>query len=204
MAIANPEAVLAFWFGDDVAALEAPQALEPRVGVWFASNADFDARIRERFADLPGRARAGELDAWRDEARATLALVLILDQFPRNLYRAQADSFAFDPLAYEVAVGAIARGIDAQLSPIEAMFLYLPLEHAEDVDAQNLCVTLIDGLIGRCAAAQQPQFESCPSNAVRHRDVIERFGRFPHRNALLGRTATDEEVAYLEAGGDTF
>ena len=204
MSIADPEAVLAFWFGDDVVALETPEALGPRVAVWFAPDPAFDARIRDRFADLPGRAWAGEFDAWRDDARATLALVLILDQFPRNLYRGQAESFAFDPLAYEVAVGAIARGFDAQVSPIEAMFLYLPLEHAEDADAQNRCVTLIDGLIGRCTAALQPQFESFRSYAVRHRDVIERFGRFPHRNALLGRAATTEEVAYLEAGGETF
>ena len=158
----------------------------------------------ERFADLPERARAGEFDAWRAEARSTLALVLVLDQLPRNLYRGSALSFAFDDLAYEVAVGGIARGFDAQLSTVEAVFLYLPFEHAEDADAQHRCVALFEGLLGRCTAEVRPQFEAFLAYAVRHCDVVEQFGRFPHRNRLLGRTATDEEAAYLESGGDTF
>ena len=200
----TPEAILAFWFGDDSNALDTLAGMQARAGIWFASNAEFDAAIRERFADLPERARAGEFDAWRAEARSTLALVLVLDQFPRNLYRDSALSFSFDALAYEVVVGGLARGFDAQLSPVEAVFLYLPFEHAEDSDAQHRCVALFEGLLGRCAVKLRPQFEAFLSYAARHCDVVEKFGRFPHRNRLLDRTATEEEAAYLESGGDTF
>lgn len=197
----SPEPLLAFWFGDD---LDAPERVDARVRVWFGGGRDFDARVRARFERLPERAARGELDAWREGARPALALVLALDQLPRNLHRGGARAFAFDPLAREAAEQALGRGFDAELHPVEASFLYLPLEHAEDPEAQERSVALFRALQERAPAALRPQIETFLGFAERHREVIRRFGRFPHRNLLLGRPSTAEELAYLRAGGETF
>ncbi len=199
--IETPESVIDFWFGDD---LDSPDAVAERCRLWFEGDPSFDELVRERFEDLPSQALQGQLDSWRLGVRSNLALVLVLDQFPRNLYRDSAQCFAYDPLAYEVAVAAIEHGFDNELAPLEATFLYLPLEHAEDVDAQARCVSLFRSLLHRAPVALRPQFESFLSYAIRHREVIGRFGRFPHRNAVLGRPSTGEERAYLESGGEAF
>lgn len=197
----EPESVLAFWFGDG---LESAEALAERAGVWFAGDPSFDESIRERFESLPERALRGELDAWSRAPRSCLALVLVLDQFPRNLHRGTARSFACDPRAYGVALEALERGFDRELAPLEASFLYLPLEHAEDAEAQERCVSLFRELLERAPPELAPRFDAFLSYALRHQEVIRRFGRFPHRNAILDRPSTSEERAYLEAGGDTF
>ena len=199
--IPTPESVLAFWFGDD---LESSDAIAARSSLWFGGGASFDECIRKRFEGLAARALEGELDAWREQAYPCLALALVLDQFPRNLYRGRAESFAYDSLACAVCRAAVEQGFDDQLAPIEAFFLYVPFEHAEDMDSQARSVSLIRGLCERASADLRPRFESFLSYAIRHRDVIERFGRFPHRNAILGRASTREELAYLESGGETF
>jgi uncharacterized protein (DUF924 family) len=198
---ATPESVLRFWFGDN---LDSPAAVDERSRLWFEGSRDFDGLIREQFEDLPASAKQGQLDSWRLGARSNLALVLVLDQLPRNLYRGSALCFSYDSLAYEVAVTALEQGVDAELAPLEATFLYLPFEHAEDVGAQARSVSLFRSLLDRAPATHHPHFESFLSYAVRHREVIERFGRFPHRNALLGRPSTEEERSYLESGGETF
>jgi uncharacterized protein (DUF924 family) len=157
-----------------------------------------------RFGELPERALAGELDAWNAQPRSALARVLVLDQFPRNLYRGTAQCFQYDPRACEVAVMALERGYDSELTPLEATFLYLPLEHAEDISTQDRCVSLFRRLLDRAAVGLRPQFENFLAFAIRHREVIDRFGRFPHRNAALGRPTTNNERSFLESGGDTF
>lgn len=197
----DPESLLEFWFGD---VLHSAAAVEARARQWFEVDDAFDDRIRERFHDLPTRAQAGELDGWRGAARSSLALVLVLDQLPRNLHRNDARSFAYDPLAHEAAVSAIERGFDAQLEPLQAMFLYLPLEHAEDAESQRRCVSLLRALVDRAPTELRPRFESFLDYGMRHQRLIERFGRFPHRNALLGRTSTPAELVHLESGGDAF
>jgi uncharacterized protein (DUF924 family) len=199
--ITTPESLLSFWFGDE---LDSPEAVAERTQLWFAGDASFDGRVRERFADLPALAAAGRLDTWRKEARSSLALVLALDQLPRNLYRDGAQCFAYDSLAYELALAAIERGFDCELTALEASFLYLPLEHAEDPEAQERCVSLFRSLQDRAPPALRSHFESFLGYAIRHRDVIRRFGRFPHRNAVLGRASTEAEREYLESGGETF
>jgi uncharacterized protein (DUF924 family) len=198
---ASPESLLRFWFGVD---LDSPAAVDERSRLWFEGSREFDGLIREHFEDLPASAKRGQLESWRLGARSNLALVLALDQLPRNLYRGSAQCFAYDSLAYEVAVTALEQGVDAELAPLEATFLYLPFEHSEDVDAQARSVSLFRNLLDRAPATHRPHFESFLGYAVRHREVIERFGRFPHRNALLGRPSTDEERSYLESGGETF
>lgn len=198
---ATPEAVLEFWFGD---ALDSPEAVTARSEIWFGGDPSFDERIRESFGDLPSLALRGGLDSWREAARSSLALVLVLDQFPRNLYRDRAEAFAYDPLGLEVAVAAIKRRFDTELAPLEASFLYMPLEHSEDIELQDRCVALFEGLLERAPASQQAQFDLSLSFAIRHREVIRRFGRFPHRNAALARQSTHEERSYLESDGDPF
>jgi uncharacterized protein (DUF924 family) len=197
----TPESVLGFWFGD---ALGSPEAAAARRILWFGGDCSFDERIRERFEGLPSRALGGGLDSWRQGARSGLALVLVLDQFPRNLYRGTARAFAYDPLAREVAVAALESRFDTELAPLEATFLYLPLEHSEDLESQDRCVSLFRILLDRAPADQRSQFELSLAYAIRHREVILRFGRFPHRNAALGRPSTREELSYLESGGETF
>jgi uncharacterized protein (DUF924 family) len=131
-------------------------------------------------------------------------LVLVLDQFPRNIYRCSARAFEFDSLAREVALESISRGFDEALHLLQASFLYLPLEHAEDIGLQQRSVELFEQLASRAPAALRPRFEQFTNYARRHRDVIQRFGRFPHRNGLLNRRSTSAEIVYLESGGDTF
>jgi len=198
---ATPEAVLELWFGDDI---ETPDVVAERAGLWFMGDPTFDELIRKNFEKLPSLGAQSRLDSWRRDARSSLALVLVLDQFPRNLHRGAAACFAHDALAYDVAVASIEQSFDQQLAPLEALFLYLPLEHAEDVESQERCVRLCRSLLQRASVALRPQFESFLDYAIRHRDIVQRFGRFPHRNALLGRPSAREELLFLESGGETF
>lgn len=153
---------------------------------------------------MPDRAARGALDDWQTEPRSTLALVLVLDQFPRNLFRARPKAFSFDPLARDTALTAIERQFDQALHPVEASFLYLPLEHAEDRVLQDRCVSLFDQLVARADDGCRAQLEVFAGFARSHREVIRRFGRFPHRNEILGRRCTEEEAAYLAGGGQRF
>jgi steroid delta-isomerase-like uncharacterized protein len=197
----GPEALLAFWFGAD---LDAPAVLGERMQRWFDGGPELDRELRARFADLPDRAASGALDAWAAAPRSALARVIALDQLPRNLFRGSTRAFAYDGVALEAAEAALAAGFDRALHPLEAGFLYLPFEHAERLDAQQRSVALIEALEARAAPALRPALAEWADYARRHLAVIERFGRFPHRNAALGRVPTAAERAWLAAGGDTF
>jgi len=175
--------VLEFWFAD---------ANKPR---WFAKDLRFDEECR-RFEPLHERAAAGQLAAWQNTPEGTLALVLCLDQFPRNLYRGTARAFATDEKARAVADWAVDREYDLKFeSSDRRMFFYLPFEHSEDLDDQHRAVELIRT---RCESEELLRY------AVAHRDVIARHGRFPHRNAILGRRNTPEEEDYLKLPGAGF
>lgn len=184
--------VLGFWFGE----LEDGVA-RPR-GAWFERDDGFDAEISTRFRSDYERAAAGELDEWLDTPRGALALAVILDQFPRNLFRGSAKSFETDARARSVARAALDRGHDAHISPVERWFLYLPFEHSEDLEDQRLSVRLF-GALGDDADSRNVY-----DYAVRHMEIIERFGRFPHRNAALGRESTPEEAEFLGQPGSSF
>jgi uncharacterized protein (DUF924 family) len=198
---ADPDSLLGEWFGGDI---DSPEGLRARARAWFSRDPPFDALLHEHFGTWPDRARQGEFASWLDAPRPALALVLCLDQLPRNLFRETAQAFAYDAAAREAALAAIARGFDALLRPAEATFLYMPLEHAEDLALQDRSVSLFRALRDRVPEPMRPQFESFFSYAERHRAVIERFSRFPHRNDLLGRPSTIEEQHYLKTGGDRF
>jgi uncharacterized protein (DUF924 family) len=185
--------ILEFWFGPELG--RGAAAYQER---WFRPDPAFDAEVTARFADLHQRAVAGELDHWGDEPRACLALVLALDQFPRNMFRASPRAFASDGQALAVARRAIARGLDRELPAAGRMFLYLPFQHSEALADQRRSVELSRAIDGDPGSGENLAY------ARRHLEVIERFGRFPHRNAVLGRPSTPEEEAFLKQPGSSF
>lgn len=191
------EEILRFWFGDPE---DAGGEYGQQRQVWFKKDPAFDDAIRRRFLEDVKRALAGELDAWRQQPRSCLALVLLLDQLPRNLFRGNARCFEGDRAALDIAYYAIDRGYDQQVLPVERMFFYLPLEHSENLVDQERSVELVRSLY----AAAPDMFKSTLDYAHRHRDVIQRFGRFPHRNEVLGRETTTEEAAFLQQPGSRF
>lgn len=185
----NPRSVLEFWFGVPPGKARAE---------WFRKDAAFDAEIRTRFGALHEAASRRGLEAWRAEPLPMLALVVVLDQFSRNLHRGDARAFAQDAHALECAREALARADDQGLLPVQRQFIYLPLEHSEDTADQERCVELM-----RSLEAYEPT-RGLTEWAVKHRDIVARFGRFPHRNAALGRASTPEEIEFLEQPGSGF
>ena len=182
--------VLDFWFDPSHEAL------------WFGRDDAFDAAIRERFGALHARAVRGELDHWAAQPKSWLALLILLDQFSRNLHRGDRRAFDGDAHAQRLAQEGIGRGFDRALPPSWRAFAYLPLEHAEDAALQARCVDLFGRL--HSEHPDVPLFASYVDYARRHSDVIERYGRFPHRNAVLGRESTPEEAHYLSQPGAGF
>ena len=158
---------------------------------WFKKDEAFDDEIRRRFLTTHEAAAAGKLNAWEHSAEGALALLILLDQFPRNMFRGQARMFETDPMARAIAAGSIVRGFDAQVAREMRGFFYLPFEHSEDMADQVRCVAFYKA-IGDADGLKWAEL---------HADIIRRFGRFPHRNAVLGRATTAEERAFLESGG---
>ncbi|CAN5681821.1 DUF924 family protein [soil metagenome] len=189
----EPGEILDFWFGRE----DEPGYGEFR-DEWFQKDEAFDNEVRERFLDDYERAARGEYEGWQEEPESCLALVIVLDQFPRNLFRGDARTHATDDRALEISESAIERELDRKLPPFQRMFLYMPFMHSEDVVVQRRSVELYESL----AAAENGRDVS--DFAVSHRDIVERFGRFPHRNALLGRDTTPEEAAFLKKPGSSF
>lgn len=178
----SPEALLAFWF--------ATPGCEER---WFKPDSAFDAAFAARFSALAVRAAAGALDHWVETPEGALALVLLLDQAPRNLHRGSGAAFLCDAEARAVARAAIVSGFDGAVAPLQRQFFYLPFEHSEDANDQDEAVRLFATLPPGTLR------DFCIEWAERHRRVIRRFGRFPHRNAALGRASTPEEQAFLDS-----
>jgi uncharacterized protein (DUF924 family) len=182
MTTPNPHDLIAFW-----------TAVGPKA--WFKKDAAFDSAVRARFEAAHLAASRGELEAWGETAEGALGLILLLDQVPRNIYRDSAHAFATDGLARAVADLAIEAGFDATAPAELQVFFYLPFEHAEDAPAQRRSLALIEAHAARMGNDDYLRY------ARLHADVIARFGRFPHRNAVLGRTTTPEEAAFLATGG---
>jgi uncharacterized protein (DUF924 family) len=178
----TPDAVLQFWFHDSTPAQ------------WWRVDAAFDALIAQRFGPTHQQAICGELLAWRSQPKGRLAEIIVLDQFSRNLHRGSALAFAHDPMALALAQEAVAAGVDAPLTPDERVFLYLPYMHSES----RFIHSLAEPLFRANTPAQNLDFE------LRHKAIIDRFGRYPHRNAVLGRTSTPEELAFLSEPGSSF
>ena len=183
--------VLDFWFG----APDSPVRGRARKA-WFTKSDEFDREIRARFLPLWEKASGGGLSSWRDTPLAALALVVVLDQFPRNMFRGEPRAFASDALALATAKDMIERRFDRLLRPIERAFVYLPFQHAEGLEAQRHSVALYEELAA--VGVDHRDF------AQRHHDIVARFGRFPHRNGILGRESTPEEIEFLKQPGSRF
>ena len=181
----DPAAVLKFWFGCERKA-------------WFEKNPAFDEEIRSRFLSLYEKAIEGKLETWMQAPASGLARVVLLDQFPRNMFRGQAEAFAADPLARAAARVILDNGWDKAMTPDERMFAYLPLEHSESLADQERCLALMKEI------AVFPEAADLPKWAGAHLAIIRRFGRFPHRNAALGRASTPEEEEFLRQPGSSF
>ena len=199
--IATPDAVLDFWVGAPGSAAEVGARQRP---LWFAKSAANDQLVVERFAETLVAASAGRLDHWANTPRGRLALIVVLDQFPHHVHRGHGQSFAFDARSLALALEMIERGEDVRVTPIERVFVYLPLEHAESLEMQDRSVALYEKLANEAAAAERQLFEGFLDYARKHRDVVVRFGRFPHRNELLGRPSTPEEIEFLKQPGSRF
>ena len=185
--------VLDFWFGR-----EGDPVYGQFRNEWFRKDPAFDARVTEQFADLYEEAAVGNLDGWRDDAESCLALVLVLDQFPRNMFRGDERTHAEDDRALGASEYAVEHALDRELPAFQRMFLYMPFMHSESVEDQRRSVELFERLAGEEGAPDVVSY------AVAHRDIVERFGRFPHRNEILGRETTPEEAVFLTKEGASF
>ena len=178
----DSSSVLQFWFEEST-----PQQ-------WFERNDGYDRVIRERFGALHAAASRGDLDDWAETAEGALALVLVLDQFSRNLFRDDSRAFAQDAKALSLAKSAITKGHDKAVGEEWRVFFYVPFEHSEDLADQQACIPYFEAL----------ENDQYLSYALAHRDIIARFGRFPHRNAVLGRESTEDEIEFLKTPGSSF
>lgn len=185
------EEILRFWFGDPTS------SIEERASLWWKKDPSFDALIKERFGATLDRAARGELESWRSEPRSLVAYLLLLDQFSRNIHRGSPRAFEQDERALRATLEALNLGTDRALHPLERYFLYMPLMHAEDRVVQARSVEAFSELAEASDVAYRTLTEAAVDYAKRHRAVIDRFGRFPHRNAILGRASTQEETAFL-------
>ena len=189
------EAILTFWFGE---LDEHGYAAEERNKLWFQGGAATDAAIRTQFGAVHKQAQQGELDHWAGQPRGRLALIIVLDQFSRNIFRGSGAAFSSDSKALELCQEGLRLQHDLQLAPSEQEFFYLPLEHSENLADQKRCVELYTKLRDAAPPAYRKRAQSNLDYAVKHQEIIEQFGRFPHRNKALGRTSTEQEQRYLE------
>ena len=195
------DAILAFWF--EVKALSAPQ-IDQRMNIWFGEDEVFDHECKKEFSNDVELAAAGSLDHWAHSPRGRLALILLLDQFRRNIFRNSAAAFEKDKAALKLCVeGAMAKA-DRGLEPIERAFFYMPLQHAESRKVQAKSVELFTRLAEAVSPTYRETFETMAQFAELHSDIIEQFGRFPHRNKLLSRANTEEEAEYLAGDSPDF
>ncbi|WP_166358203.1 DUF924 family protein [Pseudomonas akapageensis] len=193
--------LLHWWFGS----AERPEEVAAQQGrLWFGKRDSQDAEARERFGDLVDQALAGGLAEWVQDPHGWLALILLLDQLPRMIYRDTPRAYAGDRRAQALVTLGLGEGREQQLLPLQQAFILLVLEHAEDLALQNLSVTLHQKLLPDEFGLEHALFADYLDYAEKHQKIIERFGRFPHRNAVLGRESTDEEVAFLRQPGSRF
>ena len=185
--------VLDFWFG---------RSNSPEFGKvqkkWFEKDEDFDTEVRSGFLTKYERAASGKLDFWQNSPENCLALIILIDQFPRNMFRENPQAFATDSKALAAAQHAVNNNFDRQLLTVQKWFIYLPFEHSENLENQQKSVELFSNLQG------EPDSKSVIDYAIRHLEIIERFGRFPHRNQILGRETTPEEAEFLRQPGSGF
>ncbi|MFH2201991.1 MAG: DUF924 family protein [Elusimicrobiota bacterium] len=196
--MADIEEVLRFWFGEDKS-----RPLENR-GKWWKKDPAFDEDIRRRFGALTAQALNGELAGWKADPHGALALILLLDQFPRNIHRGKPEAFMGDETALDTLLRGLAEGSDYRLTLIERCFFYLPLMHSEDLERQKQSLQKFGVIAEAAPPEQKAYFEGTLEFAQRHHDIVAEFGRFPHRNTILGRASSPVEVEFLKRPGSSF
>ena len=195
------EKILEFWFGTFPNAWTGDASKQD---MWFKNGADYDTEIFSRFGGDYFRAVDGELDSWAESPRGRLALIILLDQFSRHIHRGSAEAFAQDEKAQQLCIEGISAGDDQNLHPVERSFFYLPLEHAEDLERQNLAIEAYSQLIQDVPEQYRQPLEVALEWAQKHHYVIERFGRFPELNEILGRESSEEETAFIKEAEYSF
>ena len=193
--------IVEFWLGDSV---ESPEAAEGRRPFWYQGGEQLDDDIRQHFGELVARACAGEMKAWEQSGEGALALVILLDQFTRNLYRGTPAAYSGDARAYEIAEATIAAGLDRHLPVSGRIFLYHPYHHSETLSDQQRSVDLVNNIRIDVPDHWHEYLDRRAAGFARHRDIVAEFGRFPHRNAILKRADTPAERAFLDAGAEHF
>jgi len=198
---ARIDAVLSFWFREKE--LTAPQ-IDGRMDVWFGEDPIFDEEVATRFSDDVKAASDGLLDDWATDPRGRLALIILIDQFRRNIFRNTPEAFSNDKAALKLCVEGAMENADKGLSPIERVFFYMPLQHAESRKVQRKSVDIFSRLAAAVSATHKETFDTIVQFAELHADIVEQFGRFPHRNKLMGRENTPQEAQYLAGDVPTF
>ncbi len=194
------EEILSFWFGE----LTGPYDVGPNPKKWWVKDDAFDEEIRRRFGADVQRAAEGAYDDWLGAPRSALGLVILLDQFPRNIHRGSSAAWSHDDQALATSLEAVKRGHDRPLMVVERQFLYMPLMHSERLEMHERLAELIDATLRDVPEDALGPFASWRSAAERHREIVERFGRYPHRNEVLGRSSTAEERAFLKEPNSSF
>lgn len=196
------QTLLHFWFGDNIGTY---QSYEERFPFWFRGPQSFDHEIQTRFESWIPMAASGELSNWEQQPHGALALIILQDQFPRNIYRGTEKAFAYDVNALRIATKVVDSGMDHELEFVERLFVYLPFEHSEDIEIQTLSIRKFTELV---ELHGDGYFHEATANSLEyaqmHYDIIKKFGRFPHRNDILGRESTAKEVEFMAAGAETF
>ena len=201
MSTENIAQIIEFWLGESQT---SPEAAAGRRDLWYRGGTPVDIEIGQRFGNLVAEACNGSFSEWRASPEGCLASILLLDQFTRNLYRNTADAYLGDAVAFEVTVTAIEKGLDRMLHPVSRIWLYHPYHHSEQVAHQDRGIGLLHRIICDAPLEWHPYIKKSISGWTRHRDIVARFGRFPHRNEVLGRVSTDEELEFLSSSGESF
>lgn len=201
MSTESIDTIVAFWLADS---LDSPDTAFARRDWWYDGGTTVDDEIRSRFGPLVSRACNGTLADWQATPNGALALILLLDQFTRNIHRGTPDAYLGDAAAFEIVNEAIDRNLDRNLHPVARIWLYHPFHHAEQIDAQDRGLALLNTVLRSAPDPWHPYIQRSIKGWTRHRDIVARFGRFPHRNRVLGRQSTDEEHAFLAADGESF
>jgi len=195
------DSILHYWFGNSA---DDAEVVREKTILWWKKNPEVDEEIRRRFEAMLESEIKGELASWGNSPRGQLARMLLLDQFPRNMYRGTARAFAYDEQARRLARQALDQGVDRKLRPVERVFIYLPFEHSEDVQDQATGVQLFEALLEKVPATVKQPFQNFLDFAKKHKEIVDNFKRFPHRNALLGRDSTPEELEFLKHPDSSF
>jgi uncharacterized protein (DUF924 family) len=197
----STDSILHYWFGTNA---DDTEVIREKSAQWWKKDPKVDEEMRQRFEMTLEAESQGELESWGNIPRGQLARILLLDQFPRSMYRGTARAFAYDERARQRAREALDRGMDRKLQPVERVFIYMPFEHSEEANDQATGVQLFSALREELPEAVKTPFQDFLDFALKHKEIVDRFGRFPHRNAILSRDSTPEEVEFLKGPGSSF